>query len=124
MDKTNNATTKQKGVSILLAVIILSLVLAIGLGMSILFVRQVKGIGDIGHSVKALYAADTGIEKVLFMSTPTNTSLEIAEGLSCDVTVYASTSDECDADNYCITSIGMFSLGDRPTTTRALEINY
>ena len=56
----------QKGVSLYLTVIILAILLAISLGISTILLGQMKIIGEIGKSVVAFYAADTGIEKMLY----------------------------------------------------------
>lgn len=56
----------QKGVSIYLAIVIMFILLSIGLGISTLLVGQIRIIRGMGYSVVALYAADTGIERVLF----------------------------------------------------------
>jgi len=56
----------EKGVSILLTSLIMSVVLAIGLGLSVILIQQTKMMAGIGYSVKAFFAAESGIEKVLF----------------------------------------------------------
>lgn len=57
----------QKGaVSILLAVLILSMVSAIGIGISVLIIQQIRMSGQSGQSVVAFYAADAGAEKCLY----------------------------------------------------------
>ena len=55
----------QKGVSLFLTIIILSIILSIVLGLSTILVGQIKTIRVIGHSVVALYTADSGIEQTL-----------------------------------------------------------
>jgi hypothetical protein len=56
----------QKGVAIFLAIMITSILLAIGLGLTVIIISQVKLMNNIGDSVVALYAADTGIEHSLY----------------------------------------------------------
>ena len=57
----------QKGaVSIILAVLLLSVLLVIGLGISILMIQQIKMSGQAGRSVVAYYAAEAGAEKCLY----------------------------------------------------------
>jgi hypothetical protein len=56
----------QKGVSVLFAVMIMSVILSIALGTSSLLVQQTKMMREIGHSVITFYVADTGIEDVLY----------------------------------------------------------
>lgn len=56
----------QKGVSLLLALIILAIILAMVLGLSTILVSQIRIIRGMGYSVIAFYAADSGIEKTLY----------------------------------------------------------
>jgi len=56
----------QKGVSLYLALMIMFILLAIGLGVSLIIVSQMKMIRGMGDSVIAFYAADTGIEHSLY----------------------------------------------------------
>ena len=56
----------QKGVSLYLALIIMFILLAIGLGISLIIVSQMKMIRGMGDSVVAFYAGDTGIEHSLY----------------------------------------------------------
>jgi hypothetical protein len=56
----------EKGISLYLTVLILTILLAISLGMSRILVGQIKMVGTMGNSVIAFYAADTGTEKVLY----------------------------------------------------------
>jgi len=55
----------QKGVALYLTLILLTVILAIVLGLGAILVSQMKTIRGIGYSVVALYAADTGVERVL-----------------------------------------------------------
>lgn len=56
----------QKGVSLYLALAILTILLAIALGVSAIFLGQTRTLTAIGFSVTAFYAADTGIERELY----------------------------------------------------------
>jgi hypothetical protein len=58
--------TGKKGVSLYLALIIMFILIAIGLGVSLIIVSQMKMIRGMGDSVVAFYAADTGIENSLY----------------------------------------------------------
>lgn len=57
----------QRGVSIFFAIMILSVILSLALGTSIILIRQIKIMRGISHSVITFYAADTGIENVLYV---------------------------------------------------------
>ena len=56
----------QKGVSLYFAIIILSILLAIVLGLATILVGQTRMIKGMGDSVIAFYGADTGIERILY----------------------------------------------------------
>ena len=60
--------SSQQGVALYLGIIIMTVILAIALGLSVISIGQLKMTQQMGDSVKALYAADSGIEKVLKMS--------------------------------------------------------
>lgn len=61
--KINNG---QKGVSVFLAVMILTIILSVALGISTISVFQTKMIKGMNDSVTSFYAADTGMELVLY----------------------------------------------------------
>lgn len=64
--KIKKHSHSEKGISLYLTVLILTILLAISLGMSRILVSQMKIVGGMGNSVIAFYAADTGTEKVLY----------------------------------------------------------
>lgn len=106
--------TKQKGVSLYLALLIMAILLSIGLGISAILFGQIKIIRGIGDSVVAFYAADTGIEEVLYRGTDVSGVLENGASYSAQV---LSSGPGCPASNYCIKSVGIFK-----ETRRAIEI--
>lgn len=109
-----NNFQSEEGISILLSVMILSVVLSIALGSSDIVIRQVQSMEGIGDSVVAFYAADHGVEEVMAMETPIPISeTELSNGATYEVTVVDSTDPGCDADNYCITSIGSYKKAKR-----------
>lgn len=57
---------KEEGISLYLAVIIMAILLAIVLGMTAILLSQIRMIKGMENSVVAFYAADTGIERVLY----------------------------------------------------------
>ena len=57
----------QKGVSLYLSLMIMAIILAIGLGLATIFVSRLATLREIGHSVVSFYAADTGIEQILYL---------------------------------------------------------
>ncbi len=62
-----NNQNKEKGVALLLAVIIMVILLAIGLGISAILLGQFRVIKGMGDSVMAIFAADTAAERILYM---------------------------------------------------------
>lgn len=56
----------QRGVAIYLAILIMAVLLAIALGITTILIGQIKISREIENSVVAIYAADTGIEHILY----------------------------------------------------------
>ena len=109
----------QAGASLYLALMVMTIMLAMALGLSSIFIGQAKTIKQIGNSVIALCAADTGIEVVLLnRSNPVNISeTGLSNGATYQVVVAAcEIGEDC---NFRIKSIGSY-LGTR----RAIEIIY
>lgn len=111
----------EKGVSLYLAILIMSLLLAMGLGLSNILLSQIKIIKEMGNSVVAFYAADTGIEMVLMSRfAPLSSSGTLDNGSNYSVTVFLGGEDGCDALlNFCIRSVGAYK-----ETKRAIEASY
>ena len=115
-----NNFQSEEGITILLSVMILSVILSIALGSSDIAISQVQSMEGIGDSVVAFYAADHGVEEVMVMENPTSVSeTELSNGATYEVTVIDSADPNCDADNYCITSIGSYRK-----TKRAIQSDY
>jgi len=109
----------QRGVSMMFAVLIMSFILSIALGISIVLIRQVKVMREAGYSVVAFYAANSGIEEILFLFNPDGIPETALNGATYEVSVNASTTPGCNAPNWCITSTGSYK-----DTRRAIEIRY
>lgn len=129
---------KSKGVSILFVVLIMSVILSIGFGISGILIQQVKITEEIGNAVVSFYAADTGVEQQLFdlyklpdhQSGYAGNMRAMNNTVSYNVAVKCSPSadcflgpenidDNCAASNFCVKSIGSFQK-----TKRAIEIKY
>jgi hypothetical protein len=111
----------QKGVSVLLASLIMTILLAMSLGLSSILLRQLKMMRGMGDSVVAFYAADTGVERALYEYTGQTLPVEysgsgLAGGASYTAKVEAPGTG-CSASNLCIKSVGAFKQ-----TRRAIEI--
>jgi len=117
----------QKGVSIYLVILISTFILAVALGLSTILISRIKVSHEIGYSVVALYAADTGIERILY---------EIRVTSSCDPTTcaafpccnYSETlSNGATSTVYVASStpaVQINSTGTYQTVKRAIEISY
>jgi len=66
MRNNNFLKNKEKGVSLIITFFILTIILAVVLSISMLLYGQIKIIRNIGNSVIAFYAADSGVEKFLY----------------------------------------------------------
>lgn len=110
-----------RGVSLYLAVLIMAILLAMALGLSTIFLGQIRVIRGMGYSVIAFYAADAGIEMILTQRTnpvPIPETL-LSNGSAYQVIVTAAGTGNCQALNYCIKSLGTYK-----ETSRAIEIIY
>jgi len=118
----------QKGISIYLVILISTFILAVALGLSTILISRIKVSHEIGYSVVALYAADTGIERILYeiRSTPPtcdptacatfpccNSSSTLSNGAGYNVYVASSTP-----------AVRIKSIGNYQTVNRAIEISY
>lgn len=112
----------QKGVSLYFSILIIGILLSMALGLSTLAFIQIRVIRGIGHSVKAFYAANAGIERVLFnerqgidiiAACPPASPCEgwlgvIGEEPKYRVIVLPANHPGCPAHNYCMESIGFY----------------
>ena len=74
----------QKGVSLYFSIIILSILLAIVLGLGTILIGQTRMIKGMGDSVAAFYGADTGVERILYEDKLCRCgSLDCCTGLPC-----------------------------------------
>ena len=107
----------------LFVVLIMGMMLAISLGISSILEQQTESLRNIGYSVIAFYAADTGIENVLNEEDPLvlhGYEETLNNGAQYSLTVEQGGSGDCpDEKNYCIKSIGTYE-----GTKRAIEVNY
>ena len=66
-DKSKKIEDKNKGITLLLVIILLSAIMSIGLGIFNVVIGELKISGEISDSFIAFYAADEGIERVLYL---------------------------------------------------------
>lgn len=94
-----------KGAVLFLSIIILSVLLAVALGISTTLLGQVRVLSGMENSVHAFFAADTGIEQALFEENAVSGILP--SGASYQVQFVPPGAD-CSAQNYCLKSVGAF----------------
>lgn len=117
-----NYKHSQKGISLIFSVFILTFVLGIALGGASIVVRQIQITRNIGYSVIAFYAADSGVEKILFKDRDNPASVpdgygeeDIPLGNGAEYTVNVTK----DSNGTTIDSKGIFK-----NINRAIEIQY
>ncbi|MFY9457703.1 MAG: hypothetical protein WAP23_02115 [Candidatus Spechtbacterales bacterium] len=124
---------REKGVAITLSILILSAVLAIALGVSTILFREIKFARASNFYVRAFFAADSGIEKILTLRdnpasfigcTSSTSACVLPNGAEYWVIATAGGSikpdgSTCSASNFCVESIGRYG-----GTRRAIEVNY
>lgn len=112
---TSLTQKSERGVSLYLTVMILTLILAMALGISSLLVSQIRLGHDLGDSVLAFYATETGVERSLFALSQGETGPQWQETLSNNASYVANFENPgeggCPATvlNYCLKSIGVYN---------------
>ena len=103
-------TNSQKGVSLYIAFLIMTILLSIALSMSTFLVSEIKIMREMGKSVTAYYAAETGIERELYEDNEVGTNYSGSIGnASYGVSVVDQGIGGCAFDaNYCIKSVGSY----------------
>src|SRR3989338_5488718 len=83
--KTKNYKLKtERGVSLYMVFMIMTLLLGIGFGMSALLLTQLDTLRGIGYSVLAFYATDAGIERAIYEDNKwCSTIQETVQRLAC-----------------------------------------
>ncbi|MBI1888989.1 MAG: hypothetical protein HYS15_03650 [Candidatus Spechtbacteria bacterium] len=125
---------REKGIAIVLALLVLSSVLAIALGISTILLKEVQFGKSAGFYIPALFAADSGIEKILIVRNDPNQftgcktradaltrdDCKLSNGALFWVKIRAKATDPtCQAENFCVESTGEYQ-----GTRRAIEANY
>ena len=114
-----------QGGSLYFALMIMTILLGIALGMNSIFLGQTKTLREMGYSVIAFFAADAGIEEVLVnRESPSSPCIEASpcsldNGSEYFIDIKLYTDPACNASNYCIKSVGEYK-----ETRRAIEIQY
>jgi hypothetical protein len=111
----------KKGVSLYLALIIMFILIAIGLGVSLIIVSQMKMMKGMGDSVVAFYAADTGIENSLYEKR----KIEGGDGIVSGTLVIGGANAEYNVTKVTQDSTDYWrSVGNYQKVKRAIEIKH
>lgn len=125
-------TFHEKGITLYLAMLVMSGALATAIFVSGVFVREFKISKEVADSLKAVYAADTAMEYTLYQARIDTTfssfdvvvvddHVRLPTG-SCESTVYDSTSSvnkKCIVDAYLHVPLGAASVPGCPATSAA-----
>lgn len=111
----------RKGIAIYFSIAVLSIVLAIALGVSALSVSRIRMLNEAGNSVVAFAAAETGIEWALYEIYNNDLgpgyigSTNLENGADYELSTYA-----CGASNelLCVKSIGKYRNSQRTILIR------
>jgi len=114
----------QRGVSLYYAILIMSISLAVALGVNTIAVKSLQTSREIRKSPPALFGADTGIERALFdisnnnagigSSTTATLDLGSAGTVEYNYEIQGTFSDMCPDDSmYCIYSTGSYKGSQR-----------
>ena len=76
---------EQKGITLLLVVVLLSAILSIGVGIFNVVLGELRISGEVADSFRALYAADQGIERTLYLDRQVQAFCTLAQGPNCFV---------------------------------------
>ena len=120
---SNKSGGGQKGIALYLALVVMTTLLGIALGVNSIFLGQTKIVRITGYSVLAFYAADAGIEEILIQRNDpplgAGQVVILSNGATYQVFVNQTGVGGCSANYYCITSVGTYK-----ETKRAVAITY
>jgi len=132
----------EKGISLYIALMVMTVLLALALGISAILLGQMKVMKGMGNSVLAFYAADTGIERELYRRkiesgnppspNPYCGFLDLDgdwDGVEEGVTNCSATAIDCtDQDDACykitVGAVTTQSIGVYREVRRAIEISF
>lgn len=113
-----NLFKKNKGAALYLTLMIMTVLLTVSFGLNTILYSQINIGKEIGNSVIALYAADTGIERYLRGACPFTGSDEILLDNNSSYKITICTPSSLDF-SCCIQSIGAYQK-----TQRAIKVEY
>jgi len=102
-------TDTEKGVSLIVVFLIMTIMLAMVLGLVSFVLNQTNIIGNLSHSVSSFYAADTGIDKTFYLIN--------AAGSFCNVCAFCNDCAQC-------TLTPLAQNGCNPQTCNNCQLTY
>ena len=85
--RIKNSKIKKEGITLLLVIVLLSAILSIGIGIFNVVYGEFRISGEVADSFRALYAADEGIERTLYLDRQRNAVCTVAQSIDCFVAV-------------------------------------
>jgi hypothetical protein len=117
--KSKKNVFNKKGSTILFAILLLFILMVGALGFSNVLLLQIRMVSNIGNSVQAYFAAETGIENALYLYSNGRYSDINGGSVDDDGDATYSTKDCSTSGNTCFTSTGSFK-----GTKRSIEVTY
>ena len=120
-----NKLQSQKGISILLVIIVLAMISGIALGLTRIVITELQTQRAIENSVFTFFAAEAGIEKILYDDSqgidivddcddPGDCTGSLPNSATYEIIVEESGTGDCPPGGiYCATSTGSFGKGRR-----------
>ncbi len=105
-----NDKNNQKGVSLILTIFVMVILLAVVLFMAVLLYTEERNVKNLSDSVTAFFAADSGVEKVLYYDR--NVLPTIDTGTPCADDGECSTNQTCDGTCKYTADRGLCSMPD------------
>lgn len=99
-----NAKNHEQGISLIIVFFIMTIILSVVLGLSIILLSEFKRTKSVGESLSAFYSADSGIEKLLYYNrkkTPVGATggicsiCDSCSGLDCECTKVGEDCEKC-----------------------------
>jgi hypothetical protein len=119
--KSKKNIFNKKGSTILFAILLLFILMVGALGFSNVLLLQIRMVSNIGNSVQAYFAAETGIENALYLYS-SSSYIDIDEKHVYDGGDATYSTKDCSRDNggnTCFKSTGSFR-----GTKRSIEVRY
>lgn len=91
----------QKGVSLIVIFLIMTIMLAIVLSISVILSSQIKAVSNMGNAISSFYSAQTGVEEALYFErklSGTCNVCAICQTADCDSCNYIDTANGCEVD--------------------------